>query len=272
MERGIARSGSVEIHYTVEGNGPETVLLIMGLGGRAADWGTTFPARLGEGYRVVRLDNRGVGYSPQVPGGYALSDLASDAAAVLDAVGATRAHVAGISMGGMIAQLLALEHPERVDRLMLLATHFGGPGLEPPTAEAMRLFDPAAFLERGRDPAAMMRATLAVITAPGFVERAPHVVEEMIGYVQAHPTPPMAFMAQLQAIIGSDRSSRVSEIRRPTLVVHGLADALIPPANGRALAARIPGAELALLEGVGHLPQIEVPDELARRAVAFMRA
>jgi pimeloyl-ACP methyl ester carboxylesterase len=270
MERGVARSSGVEIHYSVEGSGPETVLLVIGLGGRAADWGTAFPAALAEQYRVVRFDNRGVGHSPKVPGGYALSDLAGDAAAVLDAVGAPSAHVVGSSMGGMIAQLVALDHAERVRRLVLLATHFGGREVEPPHAEAMQLFDPAAFLERGRDPASMMRFTLSVITAPGFPERFPHVIEEMVEYVRRQPTPPIAFLAQLQAIIGSDRSGRVSSIRQPTLVVHGLQDRLIPPGNGRALAERIPGAELALLEGVGHLPQIETPGALAQRISAFL--
>jgi pimeloyl-[acyl-carrier protein] methyl ester esterase len=77
-------------------------------------------------------------------------------------------------------------------------------------------------------------------------------------------------MAQLQAVIGSDRSGRVGDIQKPTLVIHGLQDSLIPPGNGRALAARIPGAELALLDGVGHLPQIEVPEDLARRLASFL--
>jgi len=262
----------VDLHFSVEGEGAETVLLVMGLGGRAADWGTTFPALLAERYRVVRFDNRGVGQSPKVPGGYSLSDLAKDATAVLDAVGAEQAHVVGISMGGMIAQLVALEHASRVDRLVLLATHFGGHEVEPPHTDAMRLFDPAAFLERGKDPASMMRYTLSVITAPGFAERAPQVVDEMIEYVRLAPTHPAAFMAQLQAIIGSDRSSRVSGIQKPTLVVHGLEDKLIPPGNGRALASRIPGSELVLLEGVGHLPPIESPAELAARVDRFLRA
>lgn len=270
MNHAFARSGDVQIAYTVEGEGDETVLLVIGLGGRASDWGRAFPARLAERYRVVRVDNRGVGASPKAPGGYTLSDLATDATRVLDAVGAERAHIVGLSMGGMISQLLALEHPDRVDHLVLLSTHVGGPTVEPPHPDAMRLFDPGEFLRLGRDAGAMMRATLDVITAPGFPARSPSIVDEMVANARNHPTPPSAFMAQLQAIIGSDRSERLRDISKPTLVVHGAEDKLIPPSNGRRLAELIPGARLQMLEKVGHMPMIEIPDDLARIVTDFL--
>ena len=145
---GTATSGDTKLAYSVEGDGKETVLLVMGLGGRASDWGTAFPDALAEKYRVVRFDNRGVGASPMAPGGYVLSDLARDATAVLDAVSADKAHVIGVSMGGMISQLVALEHPARVNKLVLLSTNFGGVTLEPPHPDAMRLFDPGEFIAR----------------------------------------------------------------------------------------------------------------------------
>src|SRR5215831_18924731 len=99
MTRKIAKSGSVDLAYSIEGNGPETVLLIMGLGGRATDWATTFPSTLAQRYRVLRFDNRGIGGSPLVAGGYTLSDMARDAMAVLDDAGVDRAHIVGYSMG-----------------------------------------------------------------------------------------------------------------------------------------------------------------------------
>jgi pimeloyl-ACP methyl ester carboxylesterase len=266
----FAKSGNVELAYSVEGNGDETVLLVMGLGGRAADWGTAFPRALAERYRVVRFDNRGVGASPRAEGGYALSDLARDATAVLDAVEAPTAHVIGISMGGMIAQLVALEHSHRVDKLVLLSTHFGGHHVQGPTPDAMRMFDPDTFVSLGRDPVEMMRFTLSIITAPGFVDRAPAVLDTLLENVRREPTHPGAFMAQLQAILGSDRSERVREITRPTLVVHGTDDQLIPVSNGKKLAARIPGAELVLFEDCGHMPMHEKPEELARVVAAFL--
>ncbi len=270
MKNGTARSGEVEVAYIVEGNGAETVILIMGLGGRATDWGASLPAALAERYRVVRMDNRGAGASPPASGGYSLSDLARDVTAVLDAVGAARAHVIGISMGGMIAQLVAIEHAARVDRLVLMSTHYGGHTVEPPHPDAMRLFDPAEFLSRGRDPEAMMRFTLSVIAAPGFEQRAPEMYRMMLDNARGQPTPANTFMAQVQAILTSDRSERVREIRRPTLVLHGALDKLIPPSNAKALAQRIPGARLALLEGVGHMPMLEAPAETVSAIMPFL--
>lgn len=270
MKRGIARSSTAEVAYTVEGEGRETILLVMGLGGRATDWGTEFPSLLAEKYRVVRVDNRGVGASPKAPGGYELGDLAGDAVAVLDAVDAREAHVIGLSMGGMIAQLIALDHSARLSRLVLMSTHFGGPQVDPPHPDAMRLFDAGEFVAVGRDPAAMMRLTLSIITGPGFSERHPDVVDEMAALAREAPTAPSAFMAQLQAILGSDRSERVGAIRKPTLVIHGADDKLIPASNGKRLAERIPGARLALLEGVGHMPMIEAPRDTASRVLQFL--
>jgi 3-oxoadipate enol-lactonase len=270
MKNGRAVSGGIELAYSVEGDGKETVLLIMGLGGRASDWGAAFPGALAEKYRVVRFDNRGVGASPRTSGGYTLSDLARDATVVLDAVSADRAHLVGISMGGMISQLVALEHPERVDRLVLLSTNYGGFTLEPPHPDAMRLFDPSEFFARGKDPAEMMRFTMSVITAPGFIERSPDVERAVVENVRREPTHPLAFMAQVQAIIGSDRSETVRGIRQPTLVIHGTHDKLIPLSNGRSLAERIPGAELAILENCGHMPMWERPDELTRVVRRFL--
>ena len=270
MKKGTATSGDTKLAYSVEGDGKETVLLIMGLGGRASDWGTAFPGALAEKYRVVRFDNRGVGASPMAPGGYALSDLARDATAVLDAVSADKAHVIGVSMGGMISQLVALEHPARVNKLVLLSTNFGGSTLEPPHPDAMRLFDPGEFIARGKNPEEMMRFTMSVITAPGFVERSPDVERAILGNVRAEPTAPHSFMAQVQAIVGSDRSEAVRGIRHPTLVIHGTHDKLIPPSNGRTLAERIPRAELVMLEGCGHMPMWEKPEELTRVVRRFL--
>jgi pimeloyl-ACP methyl ester carboxylesterase len=270
MEKRIAQAGSVSLSYSVEGSGPETVLLIMGLGSRAADWGTDFPSALAKRYRVVRFDNRGVGASPRVPGGYDLNDMARDALQVLDAVDAREAHVVGVSMGGMIAQLLAAQHAERVKRLVLLSTHCGGSVVVPPHPDAMRLFDPSSFLDRGSDPVSMMKYTIDVISVPGFMERAPEVVAALLENVRKEPTHPGAFIAQVQAILGSDRSELIKAIAKPTLVVHGTEDKLIPSANGEMIATRIPGAKLVLFEKCGHMLMWEKPQELARLVSDFL--
>lgn len=269
-QQGVARSGELDVAYTVEGEGPEAVLLIMGLGQRSADWGPRFVQALGSAFRVIRFDNRGTGQSGFEGGGFSLEDMAGDAIAVLDAVGVSRAHVVGFSMGGMIAQLLAIDHPDRVGRLVLMSTHFGGPGVVGPTPAAQALFEPAEFHRVGKDPAAMMRRTVEIVAAPGFAKRAPEAVDFLGACAHAEPTRPSAFMAQMQAILMSDRAARLAEIAQTTMVIHGDQDSLIPVENGRMLADKIPGAKLVLLEDCGHFPMHEQPVRLETALVDFL--
>lgn len=268
IQRGTVRSGDVNIAYAVQGQGARTVLLVMGLGGREADWGDAFPAQLARKFRVVRFDNRGTGASDKPRDGWTLEDMARDATAVLDAVGAERAHVVGVSMGGMISQLVALDHPERVDHLVLMSTHFGGHGVDQPAPEVLAIFVPPREMPRDE----MMRNSMRMIMAPHFAAEHPEVVEELVRLALEAPTPKRAFAAQLQAILSSDRSGRVSSIRAPTLVVHGDLDPLVPYSNGRRLAESIPGARLATLPGCGHMLMWESADELARVVLEFLPA
>lgn len=266
MTSGIARSGEIELSYSVTGQGDSTVLLIMGLGGRAADWGTRFPDLLARRHRVVMFDNRGTGASSKPLAHWSLEDMARDAVSVLDAVGAQRAHVVGISMGGMISQLIALDHASRVERLVLMSTHFGGQEVVFPSSEVAAVFrrDPGTPVD------VLMRNTMRLISAPGFAETHPEEIEELVRIAVLQPTPWRAFMAQLQAIIESDRSKRVKDIALPTLVVHGDLDPLIPYPNGVALAKGIPNSKLVTLEGCGHMPMWEAVDELVRVIGEFL--
>ncbi|HEY6560203.1 MAG TPA: alpha/beta fold hydrolase [Polyangiaceae bacterium] len=264
--QGTARSGDVSIAYSSQGEGPETILLIAGLGCRAADWGQAFPGYLTERYRVVRFDNRGAGASSKPDDPFTLEDMAADAIAVLDAVQAARTHVVGVSMGGMIAQLLALDHPERCASLTLVSTNFGGRDVIAPTAEALALFRPP----RGTTAEEITRLSMHVLTAPGFAQQHPEAVETMVRIAMAAPTPRRAFGAQLQAILESDRSERVRHITVPTLVIHGDSDTLIPAGNGRALAERIPGARFELVESCGHMPMWERPERLGGLVLDFL--
>jgi len=263
---GTARSADVSLAYSVQGDAPETILLIAGLGSRAADWGAAFPERLAQSYRVVRFDNRGAGASSKPEQAWTLCDMAADAVAVLDAVQAERAHIIGVSMGGMIAQLLALEHAPRCASLVLMSTSFGGHEVIAPTPEALALFRPA----RGTTPEQIVRQSMHVLTAPGFAERNPDAIETLVRYALEQPTPRRAFGAQLQAIMDSDRAERVQQIQHPTLVVHGDSDTLIPDGNGRALAGRIPNARLEILEDCGHMPMWEKPERLSELVLEFL--
>jgi pimeloyl-ACP methyl ester carboxylesterase len=238
----------------------------MGLGCRADDWGEVFPARLAEQYRVIRFDNRGAGASSKPSVSWTLEDMADDALRVLDAEGVGAAHVVGISMGGMISQLIALDHPARCKSLVLMSTHAGGSEVIAPTSEAFALFQPP----RGTTAEQIMRLSVRVLTAPGFAKKNPESVEALVRYAVEQPTPRRAFSTQLQAIFASDRAQRLQDIRVPTLVLHGDSDSLIPDGNGRLLAQRIPGAELEIVPTCGHMPTWEAPDAVSRRVLEFL--
>ncbi len=262
----FAKRAGVELAYTIQGQAAETLLCIQGLGARAADWGAELPAALAAHFRVVTFDNRGTGGSSKPREAWSLEDMAADALAVLDAVGAERAHVLGVSMGGMIAQLFALDHAERVERLVLLSTSFGGPSAVRPGPEMSRVLMPP----RDTPPEQIMRNALELISAPGWAESHPDAVEELVRLSVEQPTPKYAFSAQLQALLSSDRSERVRHIEQPTLVVHGDADRLIPVENAHLLAERIPAARLEILEGVGHMAMWEAPQKLSEVVLDFL--
>lgn len=249
------------------GKGPKTIVLIMGLGGWSGDWGSYFPDLLAREFRVVLFDNRGTGTSSRAPGPYSLEQFARDSVAVIDEVAGGRAHVLGVSMGGMIAQLIALEHPRHVDKLVLLATHCGGARAVLPLPHII----PALFPTPGTPADQIVRKRLAAIAAPGWAEKHPELLEERVRSGMRAPTPVRTYRAQLEAVMRSDRYARLDDIEAPTLVVHGDADPLVPYVNGELLAARIPGARLHTLHGVGHLPMWEAPDETARVVVDFLR-
>jgi pimeloyl-ACP methyl ester carboxylesterase len=260
------RSGDAEIAYFVEGEGESTLLLVMGLGATSADWGEVFPSLLAERHRIVALDHRGTGRSSRTTGPFSLDDLARDAIAVLDDVGVARAHVLGLSMGGMIAQLLALDHRQRVEKLVLVSTHCGGAHVAMPLPHVVSHLFPAP----GTPADVVVRTRLAAIAAPGWAERNREEVELRVASALSAPMSMRIYRAQMEAILQGDRHARLGQIGAPTLVVHGDLDPLVPYPNGELLAARIPGARLVTLGGVGHLPMWEAPGETARSVLEFL--
>ena len=234
----------MRLHWESAGEGP-AVLLIMGLGMNATGWWRTIPAL--EGFRVLSFDNRGVGRSERVPGPYTTAEMADDAVSVLDAAGVGSAHVYGISLGGMIAQEVALRHPDRVGALVLGATTRGG-GAHVPASD-----DVVAFVRLRAQLTAehAVWASVPINYAARTRRDGGHRIAEDIAQRLRFPVEAEYYSAQLAAANGHD--ARVEDIRAPTLVVHGEEDVLIPPANGERLAADIPGAELSMWPGAAHL-------------------
>ncbi|MBI1816298.1 MAG: alpha/beta hydrolase [Deltaproteobacteria bacterium] len=260
------RVGNINLAYYTYGTG-FPVLMIQGLGGRAADW-SNVPATLGERFQAITFDNRGTGKSDKPDEEYSLNTMADEAVAVLDAIAgsSTPAHVVGVSMGGMIAQLVALRHPQRVKKLALLSTTPGGSHTVPPSPMAMLALMP----DLTKPPEEIVRNAMRAITAPGFADAHAEILREIVATALSAPTPQFVFARQMAAVMASDRYERLREISAPTLVLHGDVDPLVPYANGEIVASRIPGATLHTLRGCGHLAMWEQPRELTAALLEFL--
>ena len=246
------------LHYVRQGSG-EPLLLIQGMSANHLHWGDDFLGLLADDFDIVAYDHRGIGYSDRVTEPFTIVQLAADAATLMDDLGWESAHVMGISMGGMVAQELALSHPERMRTLTLGCTYCGG--------EGSRLTD-AAVIQRlgelfmsGRTEEAL-RYGFEVNVSPAFAEDPAHY--EMVERIARElPATLDVLMLQVQAIAGHDTSSRLPELKVPTLVIHGSADQMLPADNGRMIAGLIPGAQLEVFDGVGHAFWWERPERSA---------
>jgi 3-oxoadipate enol-lactonase len=255
----FASTRAARLHYEETGDGPP-LLLIAGIPAIASDWRPLAEA-LGDARRVIAYDNRGSGESDTPPGPYTTAELADDAAALLDALDASPADVLGMSMGGMIAQELALRHPDSVSRLVLGGTHAARRTAVRPPKEASRAF--AAEL----DWAERMRR----LSPFAFTEQIDgDLLERFIEKKSADVQSEEGYRAQIAAALEHDASDRLADIRHETLVVTGDDDRVIPAANSELLARAIPNARLAVIPGAGHLFFVERPAETLAELRAFL--
>ncbi len=256
----FARNGDVRILFESRGRG-FPLLLVPGIPAIASDW-FPFADALAERFRVVAYDNRGSGSSDVPAGPYTTRAMAADALAVLDALKIERAHVFGVSMGGMIAQEIALAFPERVDHLVLGCTHAGVRHAVRPPREASQ-----AFAFETDDWGARMRALAPFAFAPN-VDAAllARFIAKKSGDVQLES----GYRAQIAAVLAHDALDRLGAIRNPTLVLTGDADQVIPARNSRLLHERIPGSRLQVIPGAGHLFFLERPNPTLAALAAFL--
>jgi 3-oxoadipate enol-lactonase len=251
--------GGTDIFYERRGAG-EPLLLIQGLGGHSLHWGDRFLGALEDGFELILYDHRGAGRSGALSGELTIAALAGDACALLDALAIESAHVVGISMGGMVAQELALARPERVRTLTLGCTFPGGPEAKMTDMAVVGMLAEAVM---SGDRARAMRAGYDVMVAPQYAaDPANYALYAQVA--GQYPAPVDVLMAQLAAIHAHDTSARLARIGAPTLVVHGTEDRLMEPVNGELLAKAIPGARLELLEGAGHMFFWEQPERSAQ--------
>lgn len=265
-----ARISDVTIHYNVSGEG-EPLLLIMGYGMPGEAWLGSLPF-LHE-FRALYYDNRGTGRSDKPAGPYTIVQMAEDAAGLLDQVGFERSHVYGVSMGGMIAQELALRHPGKVRSLVLGCTTCGGERSRlPDEAVVMALIETIKSMGR-MPPEAWVDRQLPLIFPPEFIAANPGVRDLLVMAVQAMPpTPPETADAAMAGIFGWTTYDRLPEIQAPTLIVHGDRDILIPVENAYILADRIPGARLHVIHGAGHGYPAQDPAGAHQVITEFLRS
>jgi pimeloyl-ACP methyl ester carboxylesterase len=246
------------LHYLRRSQG-EPLLLIQGLSGNHLHWGDEFLAELDGDFESITYDHRGVGHSERVAEPFTIPELADDAAALLDVLEIDSAHVLGISMGGMVAQELALQHPDRLRTLTLGCTYAGG--------EGSQMTDPAVIqhlgglFAQGRTEEAL-RAGFEYNVSRQFAADPSRF--ELVKRIAAElPASLDILLLQVQAVAGHDTSARLADIRTPTLVIHGSEDQMLSVVNGRMIAERIPGARLEVFQGVGHAFWWERPQETA---------
>ncbi len=264
MRSGTATNGDVQIHYDVFGDAADpTLLLVNGLGSQCINykeaWCEMFAA---EGLQVVRFDNRDVGLSSHLPGGsYTCSDMSDDGFAVLDALGVQQAHVMGLSMGGMIVQTMAIEHPERLLTMTSVMSTTGEPEYRQSTPRAFELLTAPGATSRDQ----YLDQTVAGLHewgSPEFADESRWRADAALAYDRCFD--PAGVGRQYQAVGASgSREQGLRSVTVPTLVMHGDKDTLIFPTGGRRTAELIPGARFELIEGMGH----DYPPQLWRRWV-----
>ena len=261
----VTRDG-VTIDYAVDGDpdGP-TVLLLEGLGYGRWMWRWLAEA-LADDYEVLRPDNRGTGDSDAPEGPYTVAEMATDAAAVLDDRSADAVHVCGASMGGMIAQELALAD-DRVASLTLVCTSPGGDEAAPTPPEVQEHIFSAP---EDADPRERVRYLMEPAVSDGFYEREPELVERIVEWRLAGDATPAGREAQAAAVAAFDAGDRLGDFSAPALVLHGTADRVLPVENANLLAERLPHAEVELFEAGPHLFFIEERERVNDRVRSFL--
>jgi pimeloyl-ACP methyl ester carboxylesterase len=270
--------GDVELYYEEHGSG-DPLLLIMGLATDSTAWLFQLPA-FSERYRTIVFDNRGVGRSAKPPGPYTIRQMGDDAAGLMQALGLDRAHVVGVSMGGMIAQELAIRHPERVRSLVLACTY-------PEPDEEVRLGRAHSMAQLGGsvdaqgnatidlsavDPMMIFQTLLPKVFSPAFLMNQLPTLMQLFGGALQYGFSVEAILAQVDAVMSHNTTDRLHRIGAPTLVLTGDADLLIPPANSDVLAREIPGAKLVKIPSGTHGFNFETPELFNTAVLDFLAA
>jgi len=263
-----AKVGEIKIYYEIHGKG-EPLVIIPGLAGTLAYYFRLIPG-LAEKYRVIALDHRGSGLSDKPDITYSIQMMADDVVGLLNVLGVDKAHVFGHTLGGMIAQHIALRYPENTISLILVCTSCGGKHALPPDQEYIALIaDMHRRSQQTREET--IREQLPFLFSQEFIDNSPDLIEYFISLYITYSPPLHGYIRQMEAIFTHDTYDLLDAIKIPTLVIAGGADRLQPVENSRVLASRIPNAELKIMEGMSHFLGIEGAESLNKVILDFLR-
>ena len=254
----------MKLYYESEGEG-EPVVLIPGFAAGRWIWFKQI-SELARRFRVIVFDPRGVSRSDKPRGPQTMSMLADDVAYLLETIDVESAHIVGASFGGFVAQEFALKYPEMTRKLVLCCTSFGGPNHVLPAPETLA----ALASTKGLDSEERMRANLLLAFTPEYVRREVAEVDQIVHLRATNEVPEHVYLSQLQAAMSFNAEARIGQIKSSTLVLSGDKDVIVPVQNSRNLAARIPGAELRIVEGGSHTFFIEQATEFNHIVTQFL--
>jgi pimeloyl-ACP methyl ester carboxylesterase len=260
-----AMTNGITMYYEVRGQG-QAVLLVGGLGADGHLWYKQVPA-LAKRFHVITPDNRDAGRTDAPDEPYSMRTMADDLAALLDGLNVPAVHLIGASMGGGIAQEFALAYPDRVRKMVLCCTSFGGPHSVPTPQETV-----AVLQSRTGDAAHDLRAFLQLQFGTDYPETHARDIDAYVTWRVAHPQPLPAYQRQLAAVVGHDTEARLGQLHMPVLILHGGRDHVVPAGNADLMAARIAGAKVHIFSNAGHLFLWECADEANRIVMEFIRS
>jgi 3-oxoadipate enol-lactonase len=265
----FASSGDVKLFYDVIGQG-DPVVLIQGYGHHSLHWGDLPQQFAKNNYQVVVMDNRGVGRSDRADAPMSINMMADDVCSVMDAAGLKKASVFGVSMGGLVAQVFALNHADRLFNIVLGCTFTGGSHMVPTDPEGMKILFDYEYLQK-MTPEQRSMTVFSFFCSDEYIETNRASFEYYHRVTTEYPTPLFVFKRQAEAIAAEDTWDRLPSIKAPTMIITGTDDRLVNYKNSELLKERIPGAELTLLQDKRHGFFIEAMDSTRIFVNGFMK-
>lgn len=260
-----AKINNINIYYEVHGEG-KPLLMIQGLGYSSKFWFKQLP-QLSKYFKVIIFDNRDVGRSDEAEEAYTIRDMTEDAVNLLEHIGIEKAHIAGVSMGGLIAQDLSVNNPDKVKKLILMDTHPGGPEYLESTEELWKEIGDVEGLSLKE----AYKKGIEYAVTDDFLKNNQETVEKIIQMKLDRPQPVQAFNRQFTAASQFDIRNQLKEIKSSTLVIHGKNDQIVPIKFAQQIAEEIPDAELQIIKKAGHLAFIEKADKVNKSIIEFIR-